>query len=133
MYIDAMFAFSFGGSDDFGKTYKIGEKFFLDFSPKPTGIGFAIRNGVDADFDLAKQIKVKMCADKEIKSTIEFKTVNSCGAPEKAKDIILSKGENKICIDIPNLRSRLTEIVILIPRNGGIDVTNFTISTVELI
>ena len=33
-----------------------------------------------------------MCADKEIKSTIEFKTVNSCGAPEKAKDIILSKG-----------------------------------------
>lgn len=74
-----------------------------------------------------------MCTDKEITATVEFKTLNSCGAPEKAKDIILSKGENNICIDIPNLRSSLKEIVIFFSRNGRIDITNITISTVELI
>ena len=60
MFVETMFAFSFGGSKDFGKIYEAGDSFNLDFCPKPVGIGFAIRNGVDADFDLAKQIKLKM-------------------------------------------------------------------------
>ena len=133
MFIEAMFVFSFGGSDDFGNPYNIGEKFFLDFSPKPTGIGFAIRDGVDVDFGFENQIKLKISADKEIKATVEFKTVKSYGAPEKAENVTLDKGENEIIVDIPDLSSPLKEIVVFFPRNGREDSINISFLEVELL
>lgn len=105
----------------------------LDFALKPTGIGFAIREGVDVKFGSENQIKLKISADKEIKATVEFKTVKSYRDPEKAENIILKKGKNEIIIDIPELSSSLKEIVLFFPRNGRKDSINISFFEIELL
>lgn len=133
MFVKSFCNFGFGGNDDFFKIVNIGESLLIDFAPKPTGIGFAIRDGVDVEFGSENQIKLKIFADKEINATVEFKTVKSYGAPEKAENVTLDKGENEIIVDIPDLSSPLKEIVVFFPRNGKEDSINISFSEVELL
>ncbi len=120
--VEKMFAFSFGG-DDFGKICRVykGAIFPIDFTSKPVGIGFAIRDGVDADFGSIKRIQMSIVSSssESIYATVEFKTEKSNGSPEDSKDIIIlgERVPNNFDIEIPKLRSDLKEIVIFIPRN----------------
>ena len=50
------FAFSFGGENDFGEITEIGKENVIDFSSKPVGVGFALRNGVDIQLDMPTRI-----------------------------------------------------------------------------
>lgn len=121
MFVEKMFGFAFGGKNDFGRmTETIGQE-ELDFSANPIGIGYAIRNGIEANMDNSKKISfcVKVDADVELDLTLEFKTKNSNGAPEVSKYYKVKEGVITITSPIPKkLSSPLEEIVIFFPRNG---------------
>lgn len=120
MFVKEMFGFSFGGENDFGRmTETVGHE-KLDFASKPTGIGYAIRNGKEANMDNKKMISVCFETDSDIDISLEFKTQNSNGAPEVEKSYEVKKGVANIVSPIPeNLTSPLQEIVIFFPRNNG--------------
>ena len=42
--VKKFFGFAFGGNNDFGEEIALKESKLIDFSSKPTGVGFAIRN-----------------------------------------------------------------------------------------
>ena len=47
--VKKFFGFAFGGNNDFGEEIALKESKLIDFSSKPTGVGFAIRNNQEAD------------------------------------------------------------------------------------
>lgn len=115
--VNKMFAFSFGGSQDFGREYKIGDDFELDFTPKPVGIGLAVRDGIEADISNAKEINFKLFHTRKQNAVIELKTKNSGNAPELSQQFVIRDGNPRsFRVDIPKLSSDLKEIVIFFPR-----------------
>lgn len=117
MNLNSFFAFSFGGNNDFGDKIMVNEKFNMEFSSKPYGIGFAIRDKIEADFDGKKKIAGDITVTSDIDLTVEFKTERSHGAPETVKSISLKEGKNSISVAIPeNLSSSLNEIVLFFKR-----------------
>ena len=120
MFVEKMFGFDFGGEKNFGRmTETIGRE-KLDFSSTPTGIGYAIRNGKEANMARKKMVTVCLDTDSDVDISLEFKTQNSNGAPEFSKEYKVKKGCLNIASDIPkNLSSPLREIVIFFPRKAG--------------
>ena len=120
MFVEKMFGFAFGGKNDFSRmTETVGpEK--LDFSSNPTGIGYAIRNGIEANMDRKKMVTLCLNVDSDVDMAFEFKTQNSNSAPEVSKNYELKKGISNIALPIPEkLSSPLKEIVIFFPRKAG--------------
>ena len=71
------YAFSFGGRNDFGRITESGEKNLIDFSSKPVGVGFTLRNGVDIDLDMPTRIDAIISCSSDLNVSVEFKTVMS--------------------------------------------------------
>ena len=119
MFVEKMFGFAFGGKNDFGRlTETVGHE-KLEFSDNPTGIGYAIRNGIEANMDRKKMVTVCLNVDSDVDISLEFKTQNSNGAPEVSKNYEVKKGISNIASYIPALSSPLREIVIFFPRKDG--------------
>lgn len=110
------FAFSFGGENDFGEITEVGKENVIDFSSKPVGVGFALRNGVDIQLDMPTRIDAIISCSSDLNVSVEFKTVMSGGAPEKSERITLKRGQNNISVCVPKLLSDLKEIVFFFPR-----------------
>lgn len=128
--VNKMFAFSFGGSQDFGREYKIGNDFELDFTPKPVGIGLAVRDGIEADISNAKKITFKLLHSGKQNAVVELKTKNSGNAPEVSQEFVIRDGNARIfTVSIPKLSSDLKEIVIFFPREKN----DFEKEEIELI
>ncbi len=134
MLVEKSFVFSFGGAEDFGEIFKLkGKKFTLDFSPRPVGIGFAIRAGVDVeDLSFASKINLIIKSENPINANVEFKTIASGGSPEDVEKVTIC-GDNEIIVEIPKLMSPLKEIVIFFPRNGREDGIKLDFEKIELI
>ena len=49
MEVNSLFSFSFGGKNNFGEEIRVAESKVMDFSPKPCGVGFAVRTGHEVD------------------------------------------------------------------------------------
>lgn len=120
MFVKEMFGFAFGGKNDFGRlTETVGHE-KLEFSNNPTGIGYAIRNGIEANIDRKKMVTLCLNVDSDVDMSFEVKTQNSNGAPEVSKNYELKKGIANISLPIPEkLSSPLKEIVIFFPRKAG--------------
>lgn len=110
------YVFSFGGRNDFGKITESGEKNLIDFSSKPVGVGFALRNGVDIHLDMPTRIDAIISCSSDLDVSVEFKTVMSGGAPEKSERTSLKRGQNNISVCVPKLLSDLKEIVFFFLR-----------------
>lgn len=63
----------------------------IDFSSKPVGVGFALRNGVDIQLDMPTRIDAIISCSSNLNVSVEFKTVMSGGAPEKSEKITLKE------------------------------------------
>lgn len=110
------YVFSFGGRNDFGKITESGEKNLIDFSSKPVGVGFALRNGVDIHLDMPTRIDAIISCSSDLDVSVEFKTVMSGGTPEKSERTSLKRGQNNISVCVPKLLSDLKEIVFFFLR-----------------
>lgn len=120
MFVKEMFGFAFGGKNDFGRlTETVGHE-KLEFSNNPTGIGYAIRNGIEANIDRKKMVTVCINTDSDVDMSFEFKTQNSNCSSEVSKEYEVKKGISNIAVLIPEkLSSPLKEIVIFFPRKAG--------------
>lgn len=133
MFVKRGFAFAFGGKNDFGRVIETVGKEKLDFSSKPVGIGYAIRNGIEANMANQKMVTICLDTDSDVDISLEFKTENSNGTPEVSKNYQIKKGVATIASPIPeNLNSPLKEIVIFFPRNGKTDDVNISFGGVCL-
>lgn len=110
------YVFSFGGRNDFGRITESGEKNLIDFSSKPVGVGFALRNGVDIHLDMPTRIDAIISCSSDLDVSVEFKTVMSGGTPEKSERTSLKRGQNNISVCVPKLLSDLKEIVFFFLR-----------------
>lgn len=128
------FGFAFGGNNDFGKVMETsdshGNAIKVDF-PKEAEIGYglAIRNA-DCDNTLAGATKLvaNVSCDNVVNVVVEFKTQCSGGAPETSVSLEVKAGEVELQIEVPELKSSLTEIVIFIPKNENKElVTSFAL------
>lgn len=108
--------FSFGGEKPYGLLTNFGVENVIDFSSKPVGVGFALRNGVDIQLDMPTRIDAIISCSSDLNLSVEFKTVMSGGAPEKSERITLKRGQNNISVCVPKLLSDLKEIVFFFPR-----------------
>lgn len=133
MFVEKMFGFAFGGKNDFGRlTETVGHE-KLEFSANPKGIGYAIRNGKEANIDRKKVITVCFNTDSDVDMSFEFKTQNSNGSPEVSKEYEVKKGISNIILNIPEcLSSPLREIVIYFPRKERTDNVNISFGGVCL-
>lgn len=61
-----------------------------------------------------------------------FKTLKSKNASEKSFKIMLDKGSNAIIFSVPNLDSKLNEIVLFFPNDGSIESCQMEIKEIEL-
>ncbi len=133
MNLNNFFAFSFGGNNDFGEKIMVNEKFNMDFSSKPYGIGFAIRDKIEADFDGKTKIAGDITVTSDIDLTVEFKTERSHGAPETVESISLKEGKNSISVAIPeNLSSSLNEIVLFFKRKERVQDVEISFDVITL-
>ena len=110
------YAFSFGGRNDFVRITESGGKNLIDFSSKPVGVGFALRNGVDIHLDMPIRIDAIISCSSDLDVSVEFKTVMSGGTPEKSERTSLKRGQNNISVCVPKLLSDLKEIVFFFLR-----------------
>lgn len=116
--VKKFFGFAFGGNNDFGEEIALKESKLIDFSSKPTGVGFAIRNNQEADLSNQSSMVALVTVSADIDLTVEFKTEKSNGTPEVSKRICLKKGENNVTALIPSdLSSPLKEIVFFFERH----------------
>ena len=128
------FGFAFGGNNDFGEKIALKESKLIDFSSKPTGVGFAIRNNQEADLSNQSSMVALVTVSADIDLTVEFKTEKSNGTPEVSKRMCLKKGENSVTVLIPPaLSSPLEEIVFFFKRRGREDDVEFKFNHVSLL
>lgn len=121
------FAFSFGGSNDYGKMSGEGDTFVINFPrDDEVGYGFAIRNGIDCDIPNNGVYNFSVHSDHKINVIVEIKTERSGGAPEITKTFGIIPGENVISAEISeSLSSGIKEVVLFIPRADNPELQTF--------
>lgn len=132
MFVQKVFAFSFGGRNNYAKEQLVGSKIELDFYNKPAGIGFAIRDGKEAKLNGVKDVCIMINCSSAYEVVIEFKTLKSGNSPEKSFKIMLDKGSNAIMFSVPNLDSKLNEIVMFFPNDRNTESCQMEIKEIEL-
>lgn len=132
--VKKFFGFAFWGNNDFGEEIALKESKLIDFSSKPTGVGFAIIKNQEADLSNQSSMVALVTVSADIDLTVEFKTEKSNGTPEVSKRMCLKKGENSVTVLIPPaLSSPLEEIVFFFKRHGREDEVEIKFNYVSLL
>lgn len=132
--VKKFFGFAFGGNNDFREEIALKESKLIDFSSKPTGVGFAIIQNQEADLSNQSSMVALVTVSADIDLTVEFKTEKSNGTPEVSKRMCLKKGENSVTVLIPPaLSSPLEEIVFFFKRYGREDDVEIKFNYVSLL
>lgn len=132
--VNQLFAFTWGGKEDFGKCVKTGESINYDLLSNANGYAFAIRNcdGLSQGVRNVSIVLISSCGISDVQPEIKTTYSNGCAASSE-KTFNIMEGKNTINISLEKAISKqMTELVIFFKGNKAASTTNvqFTVESI---